>query len=274
MVTFVSWNLGKQISTEYIVRVATYRKVDCFLVAGNASLLGSILDALGRGWECLSEYSGRPETAVIARQGVVSLEGPVISALNQRLQILPLSSRHGEPMLLAHAYLRDPCSFPTETMLREARAAERAMTIANCLRDAEETTGIRRTILAGDLRVDPHHSSVVGVLGLNATEPYELTVQPKIRNESGSRRRFVNPMANRVGKREGEPVGTDFILCSPNGPSWHIYNQVLLRPELSHSLREIEILANDGRELLVTPDGLPDCSRGIHHLPVLWRLQW
>jgi len=51
-------------------------------------------------------------------------------------------------------------------------------------------------------------------------------------------------------------------------------DQVLLRPTLAGSLRDLEIVDRiAGRSLLTDPAGLPDSARYSDHLPLAFRLE-
>ena len=52
-----------------------------------------------------------------------------------------------------------------------------------------------------------------------------------------------------------------------------MYDQVLLRPELMNTLRDLRILTSDGVEPLVTPNGTPKKSNASDHLPLFFQLE-
>jgi len=86
---------------------------------------------------------------------------------------------------------------------------------------------------------------------------------------------FYNPMWGRFGDRTHGPPGTFYLGASkPVNYYWNIYDQILLRPGLMESLREVTILDTDGSESLLTPSGLPHTGTGSDHLPLLFRMDF
>jgi hypothetical protein len=75
------------------------------------------------------------------------------------------------------------------------------------------------------------------------------------------------------GDRTPGPAGSYYYNDSaPLVYFWNIFDQVLLRPELMESLKELKILDSDGEQLLVNERGRPNASELSDHLPLLFRL--
>ncbi len=74
------------------------------------------------------------------------------------------------------------------------------------------------------------------------------------------------------GDRTPGPAGTYYHAASGLSHYWHMFDQVLLRPDLMDSLAEVRILDSDGQESLLTDAGNPRSSTASDHLPLLVRL--
>jgi hypothetical protein len=132
---------------------------------------------------------------------------------------------------------------------------------------------IEKTILVGDLNMNPFEQGVTGARQLHA-------VMTKAKASEGTRQFdskdfpfFYNPMWGLFGDRTHGPAGTYY--GGPRGAVsyfWEMFDQVLLRPALMDDLKDLRILDHDSVESLLTKNGLPDSENGSDHLPILFRL--
>ncbi len=154
-----------------------------------------------------------------------------------------------------------------------AAQAQQATTSAADIRAMEDEAGHRRTVLVGDLNMNPFEHGLVGALALNAVMTRQVA-QAGERQVSGRRYRFFyNPMWGLFGDRTPGPSGTFYRAGGdPQTYYWHMFDQVLLRPELMNSLKELRILDTDGEQPLLTPVGHPRTATASDHLPLLVRL--
>jgi hypothetical protein len=135
----------------------------------------------------------------------------------------------------------------------------------------EDAVGHQRTVLVGDLNMNPFDPGVVGAQAFNAVMDRGI-VRGEGRTVAGrSYRFFYNPMWGCFGDRTPGPPGTHFYPTS-DGPYWHIHDQVLLRPAVMDALTELRIMNHDGQEPLVTDRGRPRSAEVSDHLPILFRL--
>jgi hypothetical protein len=137
----------------------------------------------------------------------------------------------------------------------------------------EEKVGHTRTLLVGDLNMNPFDPGVSGAQGFHAVMSRRVA-QRGSRTVRGKRYPlFYNPMWGLLGDRSVGPCGTYFLHSSkPNNYFWNMYDQVLLRPALADRLAELRILDSDGENSLLTRNGLPDKQQASDHLPLLFRL--
>jgi len=144
--------------------------------------------------------------------------------------------------------------------------------IADIVR-TEDKLDHQRTILVGDLNMNPFDAGVVAAQTLHAVMTRQLAGREERTVLGRSYRLFYNPMWSFFGDRTDGPPGTYYHRSSnPGDLFWNIYDQVLLRPSLMDTLVALEILTIDGQDDLLTKAGLPDKARCSDHLPILFRL--
>jgi endonuclease/exonuclease/phosphatase family metal-dependent hydrolase len=147
-----------------------------------------------------------------------------------------------------------------------------AQWLAEDLVEIEDARKSRATVLVGDFNMNPYDAGMVSAAGLHGLMTEDLARKDDRRHRGMQFRRFYNPAWGLFGDRSPGPPGTYFWEASvPSNPHWHILDQVLLRPELISSLRELRIVDHDGTESLLSK-GIPRKSDRSDHLPLLFRL--
>ncbi len=279
MASFLFWNLfGRQETNRAVraarilaglTRVAAARHLDVLMFA-ECTLdpvdVTRALNAAGVG-----TYHLPPSRSERIRIFTRLHEGSFIDAFNNpvggRLTIRRVQVGPPPGILLAVLHLQDRMSWS-----RDAQSME-AVNLAQDIARTEDEVGHRRTVLVGDLNMNPFEPGVVGAQALNAVMAKNL-VRPVERIVAGRGYRcFYNPMWGCFGDRSDGPPGTFFLSGSdPASHFWNVYDQVLLRPDLMHSLTDLEILDSDGSEPLVNRSRRPARSNCSDHLPLFFRL--
>jgi hypothetical protein len=146
---------------------------------------------------------------------------------------------------------------------------------AETIAQAERQTGHTRTVVVGDLNMNPFEAGIVGAGGFHATMVRAQALRGQ-RTVSGQLYPFFyNPMWGCFGERDGTPAGTYFYDSSEHvNYYWNMFDQVLLRPSLVGRLsrKGIEIVTHAGAVSLLSANGRPDKSVGSDHLPILFGL--
>jgi len=154
--------------------------------------------------------------------------------------------------------------------------SEIASRMAAKISEVERELGISKTVLVGDLNMNPFDRGVVGANGFHAVMTRTIARrQRRMVRKEASRSFFYNPMWGRFGDTtEGPPgtyyrPGTSFIEYF-----WHIHDQVLIRPDLLDSFddKSLRVLTECGETKLVGKTGIPAQSRLSDHLPLLFAL--
>lgn len=136
----------------------------------------------------------------------------------------------------------------------------------------ENELGHSRTILVGDLNMNPFEKGVVGAKGLHGVMARSIA-------KSGGRKilgrfysYFYNPMWGFFGDGNRGPPGTYYYRRSQHVVYfWNLFDQVLIRPELLDKFKneDLCILDHYGDKSLLSKNGLPLIS---DHLPIVFKI--
>jgi len=158
----------------------------------------------------------------------------------------------------------------------DAQALECA-TLSKAIGKVEISSGCHNTIVIGDFNMNPFEKGMVSAIGLHAIPDLELALSGKKGRQIDNTDYpyFYNPMWNFFGDHL-MPFGTYFY-HSPDNLSyvWHVFDQVLLRPNLKNNLANdyIEIVTKIGGDSLVDAKKRPDAKKYSDHLPIILKLK-
>ncbi len=163
--------------------------------------------------------------------------------------------------------------FPSKLYRKGVDQADFAFEFGKVLAKAEGEHS--RTVLVGDLNMNPYEDAVVTCHGLHAVMTREIARGSVRKVKFPCNAYFYNPMWRHFGERPEGHAGT-YYLSSPKARAdfWNIYDQVLIRPDLLPYFRdsELEILHEDAMtDVSFLKDGFP-AQEVSDHLPILFRL--
>ena len=140
---------------------------------------------------------------------------------------------------------------------------------------AERSAKHHRTIVMGDLNMDPFEAGVTSSETLHAVMDRQVALR-ETRQVQGQRRSlFYNPMWSRLGDGTSGPPGTYYMAASgPLTNYWYTLDQVLIRPDLLANFRDenLIVLTQAGQINLLSPAGIPNTSVASDHLPLLFTI--
>jgi endonuclease/exonuclease/phosphatase family metal-dependent hydrolase len=267
MISFLFWNTDRRPIRQLVAAMAREHKADIVILAEPPGPPGVMLPALNA---ASVDYD-----FPVSNCGRIDLYTRFSEGCWQRLRedkwfSLRRLRLPGRPdLLIAAAHL--------ESRLRaERKAQDYNLAIwADEIRRAEDLAGHRRTVFIGDINMDPFDDGVVHATGLHAVMSRALA--RKGGREVKQRRWpfFYNPMWRFYGNRPPQPHGT-FFRARGDAVShfWHIFDQVLVRPELLDAFDEdsLRIVTRCGDVRLVDDAGMIDEEAGSDHLPLVFRL--
>ncbi len=202
----------------------------------------------------------------------------ILSRLPQRSLIKQYDSADGRVTirrvsLHANDFLLVVVHFPSQLHLAREEQALEATVLHRTIVSVEATVGHQRTMLVGDLNMDPYDHGLVAAQGLHAVMTRQIARRGERTVAGNAYPFFYNPMWGLFGDRMPGPPGTYYR--SPTGAiayHWHLFDQILLRPDLMDRLQDLRILDSDGKVSLLTADGHPRSSAASDHLPIHFRL--
>ena len=138
----------------------------------------------------------------------------------------------------------------------------------------ESASGTDRTIVIGDLNQNPFDGEIVHLEALNAVMDPDVAARVSCQRDGRTYKYFYNPMWTAYGRRQA-PLGTYYYQESDYVRYyWHVFDQVLLRPDLIPTLGdEVPTAITElGGESLLRANGRPNDSRFSDHLPISFSL--
>lgn len=269
MTTFLFWNLNKSPLKELVAKLAHQHEVDILVLAECTVSIAELLTSLNEGRKNKYSFAASPSSRILVfsrfpHNSITPLvDSGGVSIRRVRLPI-------GPELLLVALHL-------SSKLYQEGR--DQALTstrIARYIKEAESYVGHSRTIVLGDLNMNPFEEGIVGAEAFHAVMDRTVAMKISRKVEGESRDFFYNPMWGRLGDRPPGPAGTYYRYSSQQiNYFWNTYDQVLLRPELlSHfDDDDLEIVTMADALSLLDVNGIPDSNIASDHLPIKFTLR-
>jgi hypothetical protein len=194
---------------------------------------------------------------------------PISDDPNNHVTIRRLAFGKGNDVLLVALHSQSKRSWSDEDQ------AQGATRLARKISAIEHRFGHSRTLLVGDLNMNPFEKGVVGSEGLHAVMTKKIASEGSRIVDAEERAFFYNPMWRFFGERPDGPPGTYYYPSSgkPIAYYWHMYDQVMVRPNLISYLVDVKILVETDGARLVDDEGIPSVIVASDHLPLLFTLR-
>jgi hypothetical protein len=267
MLKFLFWNIARNPVTPLIADLAIEREVDFILLAECAIPPARLLLALNAGSPQYHYVPNQYERLVLFVRFSSELTRTLLDSPNLLITRVSLPAR--EEFLLAAVHL--PSRLREEATSLNMEGEE----IARTIREHETREGHERTLVIGDFNLNPFEPAVAGTAGFHAVMSKQIA-RRGARVVHGRRYPFFyNPLWNHFGD-ETPPAGTYFYRGGGHlAYFWHIFDQVLVRPELIKYLpaQPVEIITTVKAQTLLRGNEVPDRTRMSDHLPVLFTMK-
>ena len=271
MIRFLLWNLNGKPLEKTVANLARRHDVDVLILVECKTPVRKMLEALNSGSMALFRLPFSPD---IGRKTVVytrfseKFTKPVYED-GDRLVIWRLVLPIREDILLAAVHFRSKLHQSDDSQ------AHGCIELANIIRRMESEHRIDRTVVVGDLNMNPFEAGMVSAVGFNATSTRHVAERNNRVVDGRQYPFFYNPMWQCLGDRKNGPPGTYYYgnaehVCY----FWNVFDQVLIRPALLDRFRseELEILTHDGENSLVSANGRPNHQTASDHLPIIFAL--
>lgn len=166
--------------------------------------------------------------------------------------------------------------FPSKLYWEKETQNYESMRLANRIRRQEEKIGHSRTVLVGDLNMNPFQGGVVSAYCLHGVmSRYNAEKRSRVIQKE-EYPFFYNPMWSLFGDATPGTPGTYYYRQSEHKVFfWNMFDQVLIRPDLLPYFdnKNLEILVSDGNTNFLSSKGIPGTNVASDHLPIFFKLK-
>jgi endonuclease/exonuclease/phosphatase family metal-dependent hydrolase len=265
--TCLFWNVARKDLNPLVASLAAENAAQVVVLAENGADRGATLQELRRSVDrSFSEpRSEQTRVDVFGRHDRLNLREIYVSASGRlTLRILQFCDME---FLFAAAHLPSKNHWSREDQAAEVRE------LSHQIRAEEDRRGHARTIVVGDLNMNPFDDGMVQANGLHAMMTKATTETRSREVQSRDYPFFYNPMWGFFGDRTPGPPGTYYYRHSGHlSFEWNILDQVLLRPDVLPFFDDVEILTRIGETELSAANGRPDSQTASDHFPIVFRL--
>jgi endonuclease/exonuclease/phosphatase family metal-dependent hydrolase len=263
MARLLFWNAYKSASEDAISQIANIKQVDLVALAEAQHVSDeSIQDRLRS--RCQRTFHSVPGAFRIRVYSSFPVD--YIRVLSDENNIVSLELRQifAPSILVIFAHLASKMGQdePAVSML--------ATRLRSQIEKLETKAGHRRTIVMGDLNMEPYETGVVSSETLHATMCAKIARRRARQVHGEDRTFFYNPMWNLLGDNNDGPPGTFYRSKNdPNARFWHMTDQVLLRPDAIDlvDVGSLGIITKAGELNLATREGMPN-RKYSDHFPI------
>lgn len=270
MINFLFWNLRRNPIHEIISRLAHQHQIDVIILAEckiePVDLLKA-LNPLGSADYFYAQDGDRQKLEFYTRfprEYIRSVEE------SDRLSIRHLKLPGITDILIAAIHFNDKRNWTNED--QSMMIGDFARTINN----VEDRIGHKRTIVVGDLNMNPFETGMISAKGLHATMDRRIAQKGERTVQGKPYAYFYNPMWSLLGDASPGSPGTYYYNNSaPATYFWNMFDQVLIRPQLldKFSNNSLKIMDQDGDIKFLKENGQPDSHNISDHLPILFKLE-
>ena len=241
------------------------------MLAENRIFPGTLLDTLNDTEEAEYHYlqDSRCEKLHIFARYSQQIIRPLDAT--ERVSFRTINIPSQPAFLLVVAHLPDKRNFSSSSQYAEASQ------LSARIRNVEARQGHARTVLVGDLNMNPFDAGVIGASGLHAVMTRQIALKQERTVQSNAYPFFYNPMWGHFGDMHSGPPGTFYYEHAEHDVYfWNMFDQVLLRPALLPIFRNdsLRILQTDGEMSFMTNAGRPSTALVSDHLPILFQLNF
>lgn len=270
---FLFWNIRKNENVFGIIRELVYSEdIDILMIAEypNCSTDG-LLNVINSNPALYKYEHHEKQTQSDKIEIFTRFSANFITPLKDTQRI---SAKEITSTLLNHKITIVTCHFPSKVNMTDDQLSEYASDARDFIDEVEKQTGHQHTIICGDFNMNPFDNGIIKTKGLHAIMDKSIAQKRKIATVRGKDYPYLyNPMWELLGN--SEICGTMYYNSSDSiNYYWHIYDQVLIRPDLidSFNIDGLKIITKTNQSNFLTLSGL--LNKNISdHLPIKFNLK-
>jgi hypothetical protein len=268
MLTFLFWNINRKPLSDVIATIAESESVDIVILAECAIEESTLLKALNQTDHPAFHFAPDPNPRIKMFCRFPSRYlSPVFGS--DRISIRRLALPALEEILLVAAHL------PSKLYWSEGSQMMECTVLSATMSEEERRAGHSRSVLVGDLNMNPFEDGVVGAGGLHAVMTRNVAERGERVIQGRAYPFFYNPMWGQLCDWPERPPGSYYYERAEHVTYfWNTFDQVLVRPQLMDRFRsdQLRILDRAGEMPLAMEDGRPGRGNGSDHFPLLFKL--
>jgi hypothetical protein len=266
-ITLLFWNIRRNPIEAIVAELARRHEVDILILAEsniNPAVLLETLNAQS------TEYHFSPQLGCRKIQLYSRFETQFIKAIfeHSRITVRRLNLPGLIEILIVMIHMPSKRNWSADSQGYECNR------IAEEIRILETQVGHSRTILVGDLNMNPFDHGTVSARGFHAVMSQAIAREGKRTVQGVDYPFFYNPMWNHFGDTTPGMPGTYYFRNAEHKVYfWHILDQVLIRPDLlsNFDAKDLQIPDSVGDTSFLT-NGRPNKKIISDHLPLIFRL--
>jgi hypothetical protein len=264
MPKFLFWNLNKSERRDLVCRLARLENVDVIILAESALHTARFLEEINDAPQHYHYVPGECGHISLFTRFQPSLFPAILESHRISIRRLDLPARAKVTVVSAH--------LPSKMLFGEDDQIFESVHLARLIEQAELHEGHQRTIVIGDLNMNPFESGMVAARGgLHAVMSRRVAARATRKVQQENYKFFYNPMWSHFGDRAGAAGTFYYDSSEPLCYFWNIFDQVLLRPDLLKGFQheQLRIVTEVDGVSLIKEDGCPDKTIASDHLPLV-----
>lgn len=258
------WNVHGKVPARMVADLCHDHDIDLCLLSEARSLVDPILKELNRNDDT---YFYREPIACKKVDIFSRFDSPIISTVsdNKRFSIQSIREPGQSELLVVGVHLSSKMWTSSYTQADQVRF------ISDEIRCIESERMHRRTVIIGDFNADPFELGLIEPRGFHAVSCRRVAARMHRTVNSYESPLMYNPMWSHFGDRNGKPPGTYFRNGSDvDTRFWHVFDQVLISPELLESYSDDGVTVLDKvRDTSLLLKGIPNSDKYSDHLPLV-----
>lgn len=271
MTSFLFWNLNNNESTFPLISdIAEENNIDIILLAESTKNIANLLKEINKKQSNYYFYttSNCEKILVLINLNSQNYSRPISESNRFTIRHLKLPNSIDILLAATHHISKDSYDESSQTM--------EAIKLSNEIKYAEITVGHSRTVLVGDLNMNPFEKGIVNAAALHAISSKKIAQGEKRTVQGTEYPFFYNPMWNFLGDELMTPPGTYYYPSSGHlSFFWNTFDQVLIRPSLldRFKVENLKIVVETKtHSLLSERKGIPKKRPFSDHLPIVFSL--